>query len=539
MPIRITGLVSGLDTEALVSELVSAYSTKKDNYVKAQTKLSWKQDAWKSMNSKIYSLYSNISSLRYSSAYSLKNTSVSDSTKATVTASSSAVNGTQTLEVNQLATAGYLTGATLATTDGSSASTSTTLADLGYSGDDTTITVNGTDITVGESTTINEVVNSLKNAGVNASFDETNQRIFVSAKDSGEDNDFTLTGDSAALSALGLVADDGSGSADAVRVIGKDAEITLNGATFTNSSNTFSINGLTITALAETTSAISITTATDSQGIYDKIKDFLTQYNEVINEMTSKYNADSAKGYEPLTDDEKSSMTDSQIEAWEDKIKDALLRRDSTLSTVMNTMITAMSASQVIGTLSSGDTISFTKNSDGTYAGGDGKTYTVQSSSNGSYVFLADDGTTTVSASSYSWANFGISTLGYLNSAENEQNAYHIDGDEDDSATSSNTDKLMAAITSDPDTVLTFMKAAVSQLYSDLGNRMTSTSLRSAYTVYNDKEMAKEYSDYTTTISKWEEKVADLEDYYYKKFAAMESALSTLQSQTSSLTSLF
>ena len=47
MPIRLSGLASGLDTEAIVGALVSAYSYKKDKYVKAQTKLSWKQDAWK------------------------------------------------------------------------------------------------------------------------------------------------------------------------------------------------------------------------------------------------------------------------------------------------------------------------------------------------------------------------------------------------------------------------------------------------------------------------------------------------------------
>ena len=54
MPIRLSGLASGLDTEAIVGALVSAYSYKKDKYVKAQTKLSWKQDAWKSLNSKVY-----------------------------------------------------------------------------------------------------------------------------------------------------------------------------------------------------------------------------------------------------------------------------------------------------------------------------------------------------------------------------------------------------------------------------------------------------------------------------------------------------
>lgn len=59
MPIRITGMYSGLDTEAIISELVSAQSVKKSKYVKEQTKLSWKMDAWKALNTKIYNFYTN------------------------------------------------------------------------------------------------------------------------------------------------------------------------------------------------------------------------------------------------------------------------------------------------------------------------------------------------------------------------------------------------------------------------------------------------------------------------------------------------
>ena len=90
MPIRITGLNSGLDTEAIISALVSSYNYKTNKYKKAQTKLSWKQDAWKTLNTKIYSLYSSVGNLKLSSAYNLKSTTVSDTTKATVTASNSA-----------------------------------------------------------------------------------------------------------------------------------------------------------------------------------------------------------------------------------------------------------------------------------------------------------------------------------------------------------------------------------------------------------------------------------------------------------------
>ena len=912
MPIRITGLASGLDTESIISALVSSYNYKTNKYKKAQTKLSWKQDAWKTLNTKIYSLYSSVGNMKLSTAYNLKSTTVSDSTKATVKAGNNAPTGTQQLNIIKVAQAGYLTGAQLS----SKTTTSTTLAELGYTGGDAKINLtkgDGTtkEITLTQGSTVGDVIASLKDAGVSANYDATNHRIFISSKDTGKDNDFTLTGGNTegarALYQLGLsvgsdatnatyksytqyydadgnklqqnvvdairtyqdaktayetasaqntnltsaygyataysemqdalknsglttdeqkklttllgmsatqrvnsvmdasgnvytkstTLDDGStiyeygsgndkkyiqaittakddhnniytknadgnyvdsgaglvykatgekdsdgneyyvytapdgqeakiamknettnyyqadvaqkgyteytandgivyrsnekgnytgsdgktyklenntfteidsdgnavsngrtatvtedqkkevkttyshgntalsdttraadllskfredhkdtltdeviskltsniekvnvyesaedslndtdtysrkniissiqqayqsGGASAVtevtnkyaekitenqtamttaqkkmddnsvladlaamdstssdyttalaafvnkvqdsqrildqsstltnsgakKIDGCDSEIKLNGITYTSSLNTYSINGLSITAMQATgdgdTNAITVTTATDTQAIYDKIKSFLTQYNSLINEMTSLYNADTAKGYEPLTDDEKSAMSDSEVEKWEEKIKSSLLRRDDSLESVMNLMTNTMSQPVTI----------------------DGKKYYLSS--------------------------FGIKTLGFLNAPENQQNAYHIDGDEDDTATSGNEDKLMAMINSDPDTVVSFIQQLTTNLYDAIGTKMKSSSVSSIYKVYNDKEMASEYSDYTTTIKKWEQKLQDQEDAYYKKFSAMETALSKLQSQTSSLSNLF
>lgn len=875
MPIRITGLNSGLDTEAIISALVSSYSYKTNKYKKAQTKLSWKQDAWKTLNTKVYSFYTSLDSLRFSKNYNLKSTKVSDSTKATVTASSSAPNGTQKLNILKVAQAGYLTGGKL----DDNTTTGTTLAELGYTGGNGTITLTKGDgtkknIEVSQGTTVSSFINSLKEAGVNASYDDVNKRIFVSSKDTGKDNDFTLTGGNVdganALTKLGLnvksdatdatyktymqyygdgtqsditakvneaikayqdaqtayktadaqnsnisagygyasayaamkdafakskldpaqqeqltqllqmsatdraqsvmdsngniyktekTNDDGSviysytdasgnksyiqsettdsvtkyytatasevkynkitasdgneysedenglyvdkdgkkyfvdGSnlvettgrkvngrwektadgktvafeaskkeeatktvytkdsnelsnaksgttaytdlakkaqdemklsdedmssylstlatnvgtvntyentadttledsneysrksiidkvhkayaqnaaqgvtdltntfaaaiatnkttmntsqktmdnnqvladiaamengtekdaaiasfvkqvqsahdianntsieynTDARKIDGCDSEIYLNGIKYTGSSNSYSINGLNITAQVVTdtdgkvsdANAISITTSTDTQGIYDKIKDFLSQYNSLINEITSLYNADSAKGYEPLTDDEKDAMSDTEVEKWEQKIKDSLLRRDDNLESLMSAMTSAMSGAVEV---------------------------------NGKKMYLS---------------NFGIKTLGYLNAPKNQQNAYHIDGDEDDANSSGNADKLMTAITNDPDTVINFMQGLASNLYNSVHKKMQTSSLSSIYTVYNDKEMASEYSDYTDLIKKWEEKLQDKEDYYYKKFSSMETALSKLNSQTSSLSGLF
>ena len=99
MPIRMTGMVSGLDTDSIVKELVSAYSTKKEKYEKEQTKLGWKQEIWKSLNKEVNSFYKSVGNLRFDSGYNTKKTTSSDSTKATVSASGNATVGTQKLHV--------------------------------------------------------------------------------------------------------------------------------------------------------------------------------------------------------------------------------------------------------------------------------------------------------------------------------------------------------------------------------------------------------------------------------------------------------
>ena len=114
MAMRMTGMNSGLDTESIITELIKAKSVKKDNLVKAQKKLEYKQEAWKTLNSKIYSLYSKtINNLTYTSAYKKQKATVSDSSVASVIAGEDAVNGIQNPQVKTLAKSGYLTGAQL------------------------------------------------------------------------------------------------------------------------------------------------------------------------------------------------------------------------------------------------------------------------------------------------------------------------------------------------------------------------------------------------------------------------------------------
>ena len=285
---------------------------------------------------------------------------------------------------------------------------------------------------------------------------------------------------------------DTTSTTGATRIAGQDAVVTLNGAVFTSDSNNFEINGLTITANAETENEITLTTTDDTDGIYDMIKNFLKEYNELINEMDKLYNAESAKGYEPLTDEEKEAMSEKEVEKWEEKIKNSLLRRDSTL----NSVATAMKQVMMQGV----------------------------KMEDGSQLYLSE---------------FGIGTLGYFSSKDNEKNAYHIDGDPDDANTMTNADKLKTAIANDPDKVVEFFQKLSKELYEKLGSMMKKTEYSSSFTLYDDIAMKNEYNDYTSKISKQEQKITDYEDRYYKKFSAMETALAKLQSKESAVSGLF
>lgn len=699
-PIRMSGMNSGLDTEAIVKAMVMGYESKKQKVEGNKTKLEWSQEIWKGVNSKVYSLYTSTDKVRFSGSYKSKKTTVSDATKASVSAGTDAVTGTQKLRIEKLASSGYLTGAKIKDKNGNTVTGDTRMSNMGIE-NGTTINVqvgSGTPkgITIEEGETISSFVDKLRDAGVNASFDTSNGRFFISSKESGAANDFTLTSGSGengntALKNLGLVAysesdisnyqsiidkydgknfatefstwaaakdditrdttaknnkiadkeyvqaykdyvdshggalpptaenateadeedefykiikayeesegkdealvnevrdgftavadgddeaavanqnllnsitgrldsdiadltssieanqatvadyetnfsdvltqfnkyynaDDATKNAavksandyikglkdivaidpseGATKSAGSDAIIYLNGAQFTSDSNTFDINGLKITATATTgTDEISITTGLDVDGIYDKFKDFLSQYNDVINELQSLFNAESAKGYNPLTEEQKEEMSETEIEKWETKIKDSLLRRDTTLSGIINTMTMSMSKS---------------------------------------YSITLKDGTT----ENWGLASVGVHTLGFLNAKANEQYAYHIDGDEDDENTSGKTDKLRAFIESDPDAAADLLSQVTQGFYSALGTKIGSrtTENSSAYTLYNDKQMKRDLDQYTKDIKEWEDRIATQEDFYYNKFTAMEKALASINSSQSALTGMF
>ena len=669
MAMRLSGLASGMDTESVVEQLMSAHRLKTTKIQNKITTTEWKQEMWKTLNSKIYSLYTGqLSKLRMQGSFAVKKATSSNTNKVDVSVGSGAPEGTHLLKVKQLASSQFLTGAKLdKDNNGNQISTSTKLVDLGFDASEgTSIHIkNGdkqVDLDIRANTTVGDFVNSLKNAGLNASYDTVQKRFFISSKSSGVENAFEITTSSSeqlqgknairdflgynslsssnktkvdnylnsylsdtltledkdviksnlldikhqqvrakyindyienedniaavtpeivsqleeglnegetiddkalqaaikdrlrqdaelavtaeydawkneeadagnvfllaedeldtllttytnasndpvsqtgSLASLGLgeitKSFDGNmeinGNPQAVLVQATDAIVIYNGAELSNSSNNFSVNGLNltlkgVTAGLDTASTaddetISLTVAGNTEAVYDMIKDFVKSYNEILKEMNVAYNADSSRGYDPLTDEERASMTDDQIEKWEAKIKDSLLRRDDSLGSLINLMRS---------TLNEGVTVN-------------GKTYSLSS--------------------------FGITTTSYT-----EKGLLHINGDADDAAVASMANKLMDALTNNPDEVMEVMTKIADKLYGSLMDKMKTSTLSSALTVYNDKEITKNITGYKSDLAKMEAKLLEIEEKYYKQFSAMETAMAKMNSQSSSLMSM-
>lgn len=671
MPIRMTGMISGMDTESLIKGMVDAQRLKNKKTTDKSVLLDFKQERWKELNAKLYKLYQeDLSKLRFQGNYNSKKATSSNEALVGVNALNGAVKGSHVISVEKLASAQILTGGEIkADKDGNpiNVTSNTKLKDLGVDVE-TLINIShkGKNITleVTEDTKISDFVEQLKSVGLNANFDATQKRFFISSKESGEKNSFEITAtktdattnknqilkdldynnlssedkktvnnalktlssdtsiqddidsaindlkeiakqkaikiieqevdkeirdevtpdaeeeekeairaevaasfgdideeDSEAVEALKNKQDEVIAASEArikaaveekvkqkiederlqennryitavnngeseitaateaikdladiytinskeepdevnqkLQGLGldihakvkaaSDAEYTYNGAELRSSSNETTVNGLTLTLKGETTGDVHISVHDNTQANYDMVKKFVTNYNAILKEMNDLFYAPSAKGYDPLSDEEKEAMTDKQIEKWEDKIKDSILRRDDALGSTLNAMKSAVMS------------------------------------------------TVEVNGKRYSLSSFGIGT----STDYTEKGLLHINGDADDPLVSDMVNKLMKALEEDPETVTKVLAGVTQKLYTAMDDKMKSIpNVRSKFSFYNDKTMEKQQQDYGKKIKELEKKLIEVENKYYKQFAAMEKAMAQLQSQSNALAGL-
>ncbi|MBV4418598.1 flagellar filament capping protein FliD [Clostridium tyrobutyricum] len=429
--LRITGLNTGLDVDAMVKKMLTADQTKIDNAKKQQQLIQWRQEAYQSIIKDVKDLQSAYFDVTNSSNYLLSSNSYnnmmatsSDATIASAKASATAVAGTYKIKVDKLAQAATISGnqylvndvskwnsgsitidgttinlddsstsaselvdkinssiqssdlsgkvtASLATSDGKdyikftstsentisvsssdiddigSKSSSTKLTELGIDIGSYSLSLNGSsfDINVTDSSTIQDFVDSIKNGTdgkVTARFNELTGQFSIQTAATGSSAALSITGDTGILNKLGLEIGKTATGTDAkvsIKEPGSSEYINT-----TQSSNNFTVNGVSYSITEETTDPVSISVTKDTSKVHDLITNFIDKYNNLIGEIQDKLSEKKDYDYSPLTDTQKSSMSDTDITNWETKAKQGILRNDDNLEQLLNNLTSAFSS---------------------------------------------------------------------------------------------------------------------------------------------------------------------------------------------------
>ncbi len=124
---------------------------------------------------------------------------------------------------------------------------------------------------------------------------------------------------------------------------GENAEIVLeNGQTIINDKNRFKIGSARVTINSTynktedpSVSAINIHKEFNAKDITEKVVGFVKKYNEMIDKIRKATRQKTTK-YKPLTDEQKKAMEKDDIENWEKKAKEGLLKNDRGLEKIIS-----------------------------------------------------------------------------------------------------------------------------------------------------------------------------------------------------------
>ncbi|WP_215112255.1 MULTISPECIES: flagellar filament capping protein FliD [unclassified Exiguobacterium] len=402
-PIRFGGLASGIDTDTIIKQLMQAERAPVDKLEQKKQTTEWKRDAYREINRSLMTLRNSAVDLMFSRNFYAKTSSSSDESRVSVVAGPS--NGNTAIRVDSvsaLATAATVTATPLTKADGAVTRTTkisdmkftptsrsatldtatkdwtlspppkagsvqlrdasdSPLVDGTYSVDATgkvTMT-DGSDIPAGtkatftsgyelelrsvkdgamqkiqlsEDATVDNLIAALngKDTGISAFFEPISGKLALTQKQTG--STAVIEFDATTQVALGIA------SGDALKA-GTDAQFMLNGIPMTQSSNTVTIDNMTLTLKSTFASgAVTLSAATDTQKIFDNIKGFVDKYNETIDLMNKKTREERFRSFAPLTQAQRDELSEDEIKKWEEKAMSGMLRGDTILRGTMDTL---------------------------------------------------------------------------------------------------------------------------------------------------------------------------------------------------------
>ena len=528
---------SGIDVESLVKVGMMSEQKKYDRIYKKEVETEWRKEAFADVYSAVNTFRSSMSDMRLSSRTKPMTATSSLSDAVTATANANAGVMSHTIEVTQAASNAYLmttSGQKVARTN-TAAPTSVALKDVAFAGGtmpagmtstDTALSFklsNGTGTTEIKFTaeevftknlTLNDLATRINNArfigsdgkksalNITASYDAVSDAFSIVNTQSGTNNKVSLSMDTGASSAtyttallnnlkLGQVSGGTisaplsftiSGTTAKLEAAGANASVKVDGRTYTNlQDNKLQVNGVTYTFKKATPvgTPAQVTIAQDQDKLVENVKKFVEDYNKLLDDLHGRYNNNKYPDYGVLTKEQEAGMSREQVDKWNERAKSGLLYRDGYLRSIISDMRDAVT--NRVG------------------------------SAPGRYNNLAAIGITSKDQS------------GHLKLDEN---------------------KLRTAIAAEPDAVNQIFShtddddnygdnGVATRLAERLGKRME--SLKSHAGITADKsdrsELGKLIENYEKQMSDFKQLMSSFENQLYKKYNAMEEAISKLSSQ--------
>ena len=334
--LRIGGLASGMDTDGIVSELMKAERLPLDKLTQNKQILEWQRDDYREMNTLLQDFDKFIfDNMTLQSSLIKKKVTSSDSSAVTATANSSAANINTKISVTQTAkAANWVSPEKTSFQSG----TPRTLKLTVTNGDGTTKDI---EVAIESTDTVDDVLSKLsktKELGISAFRDSVEEKVVMTKMDTGVKASITLNDQETAdvFATLGFK-DAEIGKLEVGFVEGEDAEFSINGLTTTRPTNTFTINNVTYTLHKDDSSA-NIALSNDTDNMVDNIVQFVNKYNEMLEKINGKLTEERYRSYHPLSNEEQESMTEKQVEQWEERAKSGLIKNDSILSSGLSKM---------------------------------------------------------------------------------------------------------------------------------------------------------------------------------------------------------
>lgn len=373
-----------------------------------------------------------------------------------------------------------------------------TLSDLGFKPEaDGTykLNINGTEISLDKKSTISSMMSAVNKsaAGVTMTYSSLTNSFTLESKEFGGTGKVEV-GDTSLGRSLGLVDDNGTVGASE----GQNAIFEINGQEVYLNDNTYTLDGNTFTfndnmTIGET---YTVNIAKDSTTVKDALKKFVESYNKLIDDVygyigKSPAKDDDGNTYEPLTNAEKDEMSEDEITKWEEKAKQGVLYNDSTVSTVMSQMRSALYTSVTL-----------------------------------------DDG-----------SKFGIYNLGIKTSSEwSEHGKLQIDENAFDKAFENNEDAIIKLFTDSDTGMMKKLNSVIDGAVKSSGAANTRGTLvrkagKADSSVTTDSTIYKEMVKMQDRLKELQDRYNTKEEYWWKVFTNMETAMADLNSQTSYISS--